>query len=95
MSKEFLVTGIGEKDGLRREFESQLDSLLEDAPADSFATSDIIRLNKGYFGTLQICSATGQFMAKASGSELFGITQDLLHQMKEKLGHWRKYRYFY
>src|SRR4051812_41341512 len=76
----------------RENLEREIDHLLEAAPSDACAWSNISRSSVGFEGEMSICSDQGRFSARARGENLEDLSEKLVGQMWMEIKNWRKHR---
>lgn len=77
----------------KQQLNNKINQLLEVAPCDSTATSQITETIIGYRGVLRLTSCQGIFLSVAKGRNLDIMVKVLLRRMYRRLKVWRNARY--
>jgi hypothetical protein len=76
------------------ETEIEVETLLDSAPSDAFASLAISRSQDGSFsGHLEVCSEQGAFIGNAWGNSAHQVREELFDQVAEQLDVWRHSRF--
>ena len=93
MKYELTLNDFEREEDFKKVLKDKIDRLLEVAPSDANATSEITKIKTGYLGVLQIFSSQGKFVAETTGRNLDDLVKSLFQLMYRQMKKWRNCRF--
>ena len=93
MNYELTLNTFEREEAFKENLKDKIDHLLEVAPSDANATSEITKTKTGYLGVLQIFSSQGKFVAETTGRNLDRLVKTLFRLMYRQMKKWRNCRF--
>ncbi len=93
MNCELTINDFNPSDTFKSIFKKNIEALLEVAPSDSGASSNISKTLTGYLGVLQIISSQKKFIVSTDGRDLDELIKSLFALMHKQITIWRNQRF--